>query len=264
MFYEINIEIPGFEGTLDLLVQWIRRFELDIVDVRLSDVAKQVAGELLSDIDLLRFTPFLTVSRLMFIKSRTLLPGEDILEEDELIEEDEQQQEEEEPTRVRERLEEVYEKVKIAGEYFKSIAAENDRRLRSFQTRRGELPEFIDEIAYIEQVTPFDLMITMNKILRRNLEDPVYRVKVDEAELLSKRISSVFDYIFQRRGATVSFDDVVSEQKQQKPEVVLSFLAVVFLVSQGKLVARQQTPFGDIYLTIRRLEGSASFNAGPE
>ncbi len=263
MYYEINIEIPGFEGTLDLLVQWVRRYEIDIVDVRLSDVARQVAGELLEDVDLLRFSPFLTLSKLMFIKSRTLLPGEEVLDEGDLEDED-VPEDEEEPTRVRERLEEVYKTVKAAGEYFKAIAAENNKRLRSFQTRRGELPEFIDEIAYIEQITPFDLMITMNKILKRNMDQPVYRVKVDEAQLLSDRISRVFDFVFQRRGTTVSFDDVIEEQKQEKPEVVLSFLAVVFLVTQGKVVARQQTPYGDIYLTIRRSERRASLNAEPE
>jgi len=248
MLYEVNIEFEGFSGTLDLLVERVRRFEIDIVDVRLSKVARQVAETLGREINLNLFGPFLTVSKLMFVKSRNLLPGQDQFEDTELEKADREQQEEEE-TQVRMRLEEQYRAFSNTGQYLKELIQENNKMLRSYQTRRGELPEFIDEIAFLEEVTPFDLMITMNQIIRRSLQDNTYRVKVDDAQLLTRRISEVFDFVLSRRESRVTFDDIRAENPD-RPEVALSFLALVYLVSRGSVHAFQQTPYGEITIRI--------------
>jgi len=251
MVYEISLEFPGFAGTLDLLVERVRRFEVDILDVKISEVARQVVDGLKDNIDLQFFAPVLTVSRLMFLKSRSLLPGRDMFEETELEEENPEQVEEE--TQVRMRLEEQYRVFSGAGEHMRGLAEENRLRIRSYQTRAGELPGFIDEIAYIEDITPFDLMVVMNQILKRALRDDTYRVRVDDAQLLSRRISEVFDFILARRGESVTFDEI-RERTPQKTEAVLSFLALVYLVSQGRVIARQHTPYGEIIISVRHAD----------
>ena len=54
------------------------------------------------------FEPFMKISGLMFVKSRTLLPTEKVSMEDELLEEDAASVKLEEPTKVRERLGEQF------------------------------------------------------------------------------------------------------------------------------------------------------------
>ncbi len=250
MVYEIAIKFPGYDGTLELLVEQVRRFEVDILDVRLSDVVERVREALSVDYDLHKFTPVYMVSKLLYLKSRNLLPGQDQFEETDLIEEDERQDDEEETTRVRERLEEMYRAFSETGAKFRDMIDENTRRLRSYQTRAGELPGFIDELAYIEEITPFDLLLTMSHIIKRSLEDHTYHVNTDPAQQLNRRISEIFDFLLNRTGSTIFFSDIVSE-KPEKPEAVLSFLAVVYLVSQERIEAVQNTPYGDIHITIK-------------
>lgn len=248
MVYEIQLQMPGFTGTFDLLVEQVRRHEIDVLDVSLSEVAHTLADAIIPNISLALFTPFHSLSKLLFIKSRNLLPGQDPFEATDLDEEELPQAAEEEPTRVRERLLDQYKSFQHARDWFRELEEENSKRIRSYQTRAAALPGFIDEIAFLEEVTPFDLMYTMVQIIRRGLEDRSYHVRVDDAKQLSERIAEIFDFIFQRRGDHINFSEIL-ERTPQKPEAVLSFLAVVYLVSQGKIIARQKTPYGEIVIT---------------
>jgi segregation and condensation protein A len=248
MICDIFLRLKDFEGPFDLLVERVRRHEIDIVEVCLLEVARRLAEELLPNPDLMRFTPFFSLSRLLFLKSRNLLPGQDPFAAADLDDEERIAENEEAPTKVRERLIDQYQTFQSVRETFRKYEEENAKRIRSYQTRAAAAPSFIDEIDYLEEVTPFDLMYTMAQIVKRGLEDRSYHVKVDDSKLLSDRIREVFDFIFERRGDVVRFSEIVA-RTPQKPEAVLSFLALVYLVSQGKVMARQNRPYGDIVVT---------------
>ncbi len=246
MLFETIIEVTGYSGTFEMLVEQVRRHEVDVVHVKLAEVAQKLSDAVRPNIDLQQFTPFLSLSKLMFIKSRSLLPGS-VLFEDTDLEEETAAPEEEETTEVRKRLLDQYESFSRVRDLFRQLEEENSMRLRSAQTRGGEMPGFIDEIIFLEKVTPFDILQTMSMIQRRLLEDRSYHVKVDDAKLLSDRISQIFSFVLERRGP-VLFSDIVSITPD-KHEAVLSFLAVVYLTSSGKIESEQKVPYGDIVIS---------------
>ncbi|HEU4327491.1 MAG TPA: ScpA family protein [Roseiflexaceae bacterium] len=74
---DYTIQLPVFEGPLDLLLRLIEREELDITAVALAQVADQYLAHVraLSDPDPAALSAFLTMAaRLLVIKSRALLP----------------------------------------------------------------------------------------------------------------------------------------------------------------------------------------------
>lgn len=247
MLFDIVLEVTGFSGTFDMLVEQVRRHELDILHVRLSEVANRLIEEIKPKIDLHFFTPFLSLSKLMFLKSRNLLPGQDQFADTDLEDEAEQTPEEA-PTKVRERLLEQYQVFISVREQFRLLEEENAKRIRAVQTRAGAAPGFIDEIMFLEKATPFDLLATMAQIERRNREDRSLHVRADEAKRLSERIAEVFGFVLERQGEYIKFSEIVSKMPQKR-EAVLSFLAVVYLVADGRITARQKMPYSEILIT---------------
>ena len=246
MLFDILLDVTGFNGTFEMLVEQVRRHELDVIHVRLAEVAERLVEAVLPNIDIQQFTPFLSLSKLLYVKSRNLLPGRDQFEETDLDEE--AAREEEEPTEVRERLLEQYKSFQSVRDHFRVLEGVNASRLRSMQTRAGEMPGFIDEIVFLEKVTAFDVVAAMAQIERRGREDRSYHVSTDEGKQLSDRIAEVFGFILERRGRPISFSDIVSIAPQ-KHEAVISFLAVIYLVAQGRVSARQKVPYGEIIIT---------------
>ena len=83
MLYEITLTTPDFKGTLQVLIERVRRYEINILDVRLSPIARQVA-HIMTNSDNYDFTPCTAMAGLMFVKSRALLPWQNPLDEPEL------------------------------------------------------------------------------------------------------------------------------------------------------------------------------------
>ena len=73
--YEVQVE--KFQGPLDLLLQLIERDEMDITQISLAQVTEQYIGYLeeVEELNPEEVADFLVVAaRLLFIKSRVLLP----------------------------------------------------------------------------------------------------------------------------------------------------------------------------------------------
>ncbi len=252
MVFEVTINVEGFEGALDLLVERVRRFEINILEMKLSEVAGEVSEKMGGSADPSSFGPFVTIAKLLHIKSKMMLPGFNPFEENEDFEIETNENDMDQPTRVRERLVEQYEMFKSIREWMKEKSDESALSVRSSVTREGEMPDFISEIIYIEDVTPFDVMYCMVEILKRANEDRTYHVKAEEGKRLTDRIAEVFDFLLNRMDP-VRFGDLISD-KAQRSESTLSFLAVVYLVSQGKIIARQKNSYGDIIITVKNRE----------
>ena len=86
-----EIKLNQFEGPLDLLLELIRQQKLDITQISLAKVADKFLNYVIQEqnnIPLQELSDFLSIaSRLLFIKSKTLLPSlvwEDDGEEEQL------------------------------------------------------------------------------------------------------------------------------------------------------------------------------------
>ena len=84
-----QLRLPNFEGPLDVLLRLIERNQLEITEVSLVEVTDQFLSYVAelphtSPDVLAEFTSI--ASRLLLLKSRSLLPSEPVQEEDEVIE----------------------------------------------------------------------------------------------------------------------------------------------------------------------------------
>ena len=82
----LEIILEAFEGPLDLLLYLIRRQNLDILDIDVAEITRQYMGyiELMSSIQLELAAEYLVMAAMLAeIKSRMLLPRQQMAEEDE-------------------------------------------------------------------------------------------------------------------------------------------------------------------------------------
>ena len=76
-----RVELPVFCGPMDLLLHLVKQQEVDIHEVSIARILKQYLGylKILEELDLADLGDFLVMaSTLMEIKSREMLPGEEI------------------------------------------------------------------------------------------------------------------------------------------------------------------------------------------
>ena len=86
MYDPLQVQLPLFEGPLDLLLHLVRKQELDINELRLSELTEPYLAyvERMETLNLDQCGEFLAIAAtLIWIKSKTLLPSE-ALDEDEL------------------------------------------------------------------------------------------------------------------------------------------------------------------------------------
>ncbi len=240
------VTLPVFQGPLDLLLHLIERDELDISEVSLVGVTDQYLRtlELLEELEPGAIADFLMVaSRLLFIKSRMLLPkppGDDDEEEDSADD------------LIRQLIE--YKRFKEVAEQLRT-REEAGLRVYVRTAPRPALERRLD----LSDVDVAGLNAALQRALARIPSDPpmprvrVYSITV--AEQIDNVRSYISSTVTRRRSshgesngpASVSFVELLS-QKQTRVEVIVTFLAVLELIKQHELVAVQSATFGEIEL----------------
>ncbi|MFB6372129.1 MAG: ScpA family protein [Bradymonadaceae bacterium] len=77
---ELRLDLPSFEGPMDLLLELVRDHEIDIFDIPIALITDEYLAciDRMEELDLEVGGDWLEMAaRLMYIKSRTLLPDED-------------------------------------------------------------------------------------------------------------------------------------------------------------------------------------------
>lgn len=234
---EYRVSLDHFAGPMDLLLHLVKKEEVDVHDIPISRILEQYMGylELIQDLDLDEAGDFLVLAAtLMVIKSRMLLPAEDV----DLAEEIDPRYE-----LVQQLLE--YKKIKDTTEGLES-------RARSFAHRVGRpesaRPEPITpEDRSLDEVSLFDLLDAFSRIIE-SLGDQrgkkSRRIKMDDVpvrvyvERLGERV---------RKRHSLLFSEVV-EGVEERQEVIGYFLAILLLLKQGAIACAQGDEFGDIRL----------------
>lgn len=83
---ELRLDLPSFEGPMDLLLELVRDHEIDIFDIPIALITDEYLAciDRMEELDLEVGGDWLEMAaRLMYIKSRTLLPDEDGDDEEE-------------------------------------------------------------------------------------------------------------------------------------------------------------------------------------
>ncbi|MGH7442161.1 MAG: segregation and condensation protein A [bacterium] len=239
---KVNLEV--FEGPLDLLLFLIRKNELDIHDIPISDLTRDYLATLeqMERLDLNVAGDFLVMAaQLMVIKSRMLLPAAEVPD-------DETEAEDPRSELVARLLE--YRQFKEAAQDL----GERELHRRDVYGRTGveaEARKALEKAASDDEqaldVNLFDLLRAFQRILDELPENSVREIQREEVSVVQK-MNEVLDLLEGQE--SILFHQAFSGGS--KVVVLATFLAVLELTRIKSILIRQATVFGEIHLYRRK------------
>lgn len=234
--YKVKFEV--FEGPLDLLLYLIKKEEVDIYEVNLTQLATQFIEyiEVMRMLDLDIAGEFLVMaSTLMYIKSRELLPVDQ-----QVTPEGEEEGEDPRWELIRQLVE--YKKFKDAAAQLQTLEIRQEEVFPRLPVR----PEFdTEEVPARGQASLFDLINAVNAVLKRINTREDLRDIFEDKWTVSEKIETIMKEITVSRAVKFS---ALFASATSRTEVVVTFLAMLELIRLKQVVATQDSPFGEIEL----------------
>lgn len=232
-----QVNLPIFDGPLDLLLHLVRKQQLDINEFRLADLTEPYLAYLdqMKEMNLDQAGEFLAIaSTLVWIKSKTLLPLE--------FDEDEPDPESMEEMLLL-RLQE-YQKIKEAAHELTHL----DQLGKEIFPRRvaADAPPPSDEDPVFEEVSLFTLIEAFREVLEQAETDDSLHV-VPERERVEDKLREMLNRLAVEK--TVYFHDLISGISG-RAEIVLAFIAMLELVRLKAVQVVQASPGGEIFCRI--------------
>ncbi len=232
------IRLPIFEGPLDLLLFLIRKNEIDIYDIPITEVTRQYLGVLhqMENLNLeIAGDFFVMAATLMYIKSRMLLPKKDQGPE---IEGDEEEDIDPRWELVQQLLE--YRRVKESAAALQDLIERANHLLpRNAGMQDSPIPE-----RPLKGGDRIELWNTFNQVLRRLTE----RMAVGEIHDETVTVSDRMEFILLRMKTEPQFTfSSLFPAKAPVHTVVATFLAILELARMNELEIRQSENFADIH-----------------
>ncbi len=227
-----KIQTPVFEGPLDLLLTLIEKRKLFINDISLAKVTDDYMAYVqgIEHFPLHESAHFILIaSTLVLIKSKSLLPTLDLSGEEESNIED-------------------LEKRLVEYKRIRDLSVHIAERFGK-QIMFAKLPN-----KNIEPVFSPDADITISSLLARISEviknipkiEAVPQVIVKKVISLEETIEKLTERI--KNNFKMSFKDFSRIGKEEKVNVIVSFLAMLELVKQGIIAVSQEKMFDDIHM----------------
>jgi segregation and condensation protein A len=229
-----------FEGPLDLLLHLVKEQEVEIQDVRLAEVvdAYMVHIKHLDRLDIEVAGDYLVVAAtLLAIKSRSLLPREEVALDDDLLDPED-------------------ELIQRLIEYRRFKGASDDleerwrrRQLEFFRGFKNELADHTPERELdLGELTAWDLLATYSRLMRETLQDRPHRIASDARPL--RWFVQHLGGLVSRRGRATLRELVLDldDGSLTREGVVGSFCALLELVKIGLIAIEQADQGGDIEL----------------
>jgi len=240
-----RVSLAQFEGPLDLLLFFVRRDELDIYDIPISQIADEFLEyvRLLEVLDLDRAGEFIYMSALLIeIKARMMLPRTEVDEEGEPID-----------PRT-ELVNKLLEYMRFKDAASRLDVLHDDRGRRHERNPNDELVERLSESEEepVYKVSLFQMVSALKRLLESAPEETLHGVRRYEYTVSLQR-----DFIIERLHAqkeAVSFRSIA--QKKTKPFVIATFLAILELVREGIARLMVSVDADDFFLQMGSLNGS--------
>lgn len=236
--FKIKTEV--FEGPLDLLLFLVEKHKLFINDIALA----KVTDDYIRHIEKFEKLPMgeaaqfiLVASTLLLIKSRSLLPSLTLTEE------------EVEGIHDLEIRLKIYKRIKEAGENVRELFGNEI----IFQPQvRTIAPVFSPH----ESMSLLSLAKAIKDIIHSlPKKEAIPKAMVKKVINLEEMINNLTDRI--TKGLRMSFKEftqgLTKEQKEEKVNVIVSFMAMLELVKQGTIFVSQEATFGDIHMESKKI-----------
>lgn len=246
----LNFHLEQYDGPLDLLLDLIRKQQINIYDIPIAKITQQyleymqhAAG---MNIELSAEFVYMAAT-LIHIKSKMLLPRDPELEKI--------APEEDPRTELVNRLIE-HERFKSAAEMLhqKRVVEEavwSNPQIAAFRAEEGAEPGLA--------VTLFDLVKTLQTVLERAKARPIYEVTSEEVSVpdMIRYLHKLFD----KEKGEIPARELFERQKSRRAMICL-FLAILELVKLQALGLAQNEAFDEI--TLKRQKGFEAVFAGSE
>lgn len=233
---EYKINIPEFEGPLDLLLHLIKQENIDIYDINIEHITKQYLDyiKLMEELNLNIASEYLVMAaELLQIKSNSLLPKSDTIEDD-----------------FEENTRENLIKKLLDYEQYKDITSEM-KKLEEFRqsvyTREPDnLSEFIDNTKKIDYgVSLNDLLEAFNKLIeQKEIKKPLNTKITNKEYSVNKRCTEIKKILKARK--KVDFKDLFEDFNKEC--IVVTFLAILSMSREQEIVIEQENNFNNIII----------------
>jgi segregation and condensation protein A len=236
-----SVKLEAFEGPLDLLLFLIKKSEVDIYNIPISNITQQYLEyiEIIKLLDLEAASDFiLMAATLMRIKAQMLLPKPSI----------EQVDDAEDP-----RQELIYRLLEYKR--FKDVAVdlgekEKDSRKQfprgSFKIEKSEFDENFmpkGDVNLFDLVSAFKIIVEKSKKVSFHRVEEINVTLEDRIEFLQQKLENEDQ---------IKFTDLF-QANEDKIVWVITFIAILELVKQKFIKATQENPYSDLF--IKRLNG---------
>lgn len=230
---DFNIKTEEFEGPLDLLLNLIEKRKLLINDFSLSQITDDFIQHIneMGKISATKISDFLIIaSTLILIKSKSLLPTL-------ALEENEEQSIEE--LEIRLKILQIIKTVSLnIEELFQKTILYKKRQVKDQRVR----------FSPTKQINPHTMRITMLAIINtfpkvEEKKEARIRKVISLEEMMNKVINRV------KKNVSMTFSELQrSNGKTEKVDVIIGFLAVLELVKNGFIMAKQGDKYDEISL----------------
>lgn len=235
---EYQVTLDSFSGPLDLLLHLIKEHNMDLFDLDVAVICDQYLTyiQTMDPAQLEAMSEYLVMAAwLIEMKSRLLLPKEEIDEEDDYEEKKKAMIkrliEKNQINQVLEELDEAYEERSTEYSKYPTLASFTD-----------ELEENIPE-----DLEVYDLVAAMQKVLQRQAFMRPLESKIAKVEItIEERSEQIEEFFKLHRGETIDFERLFDEGDRYF--AIVTFLSVLVLVKNRKLDISQAANFDKIYL----------------
>jgi len=238
----ININTTIYNGPMDMLLNLIEKNKIDIYDIKISDITDHYLEELetmKNSINPEEITEFIYMASLLLeLKSKSLLPKNEYIDDEEEITED----------MLMERLLE-YKKFKVLSNELREMS---NNSMLYFSKVQEDLSSFILEEPKNEIIKDTNLLLnTFINIFKANLD---MEKKFMNSDILKADRYSVDDYMGNiekslKKGKKYTIKDLVMDSGS-KSEIIVIFLSILKLIKTIVVKVMQENN-SNIYVELR-------------
>lgn len=229
------IKIDNFEGPLDLLCHLIDKNKMDIYDIKINEIADQYIEYLnhMEEMNLDIASEFVIMaSTLIYLKSKSLLPKQDV-EEEELTEEELIQR-----IIKYKKYKEIIKKLKVNYE-------ENSKIYLGMK-ENIELPKQEIEKEYEKDLIPnlYKSLLQKNEEkINKNAEN-IEKIAITDNYTVTSKVKEMFKALIKNNKFV--FNKLFSIKEHNKQEVVTAFSGLLEMSKRDKVNTTQEDLFKDI------------------
>ncbi len=249
----LKITLPVYEGPLDLLLDLIKKNEVNICDIPIAEITRQYIDYLnqMKEMNLDIAGEFLVMaSTLLYIKSKMLLP-------------DDQSEEEEEGEDPRAELVRKLLEYQAFKEAAKELGILETERSKEFTRQLSDyyFKDLEEQIHTYEQDEPldadlFDLLQAFHKVLKAATRENVHEV-FEQIITIEEKIDRIRNILSTRR--EFYFSELLTEEVGRN-ELIVSFLAILEVAKQKVVKIYQDNQFDEIRIVKKDLSEVSSTN----